>query len=798
MARHIGLRWRLLTILGLVFLTLASCVTAQFFELRQTILQEREAKMRDMVQAAERLVAAIDAQVRSAGGTVEQAQQQAAAALRAMRWGDGDYYGVYRSDGLTLVHGNPQNEGKKRLNYVDPEGNHPVANIIAMAAAGGGTITYMVPRASGGTMIPKLTHVGRYQPWDWAIQAGVYLDDIKATLLDRAIHLGMVALAILAASGFALWSVSRSIARYQERVIAAESMARDAEGTRRSELRLRSLIKNATDVILICDRQGAIHYHSPAAETAWGFEAAALTDRSLFSLVHPSQVAIIEEMWIRVQAAPGVTSDIELQLCDAAGAWRYAEVNVSNLLHEGAVDGIVVTAHDIDERKTFERRLEQQAFHDSLTGLPNRALFHDRVDHALTRAGRRQSGVGLLFLDLDGFKLINDSLGHHAGDQLLVDVARRLQSGVRAEDTVARLGGDEFVILLENMADQSDILPIVDGVAKQFVQAFEIGGRDLVVTCSIGVALGQGSQADAEDLLRQADSAMYLAKSGGKGRCLMFDPSMQSDALARLELENGLRLAMDRNELRVHYQPIVSLQTKRMVEVEALVRWQHPTRGLLSPAAFIPLAEETGLIVPLGQWVLEQACRQAVLWHRQFPSNPALVVGVNLSLRQFQTPALATQVEHVLQNTALPPGCLKLEITESMIMCDVEATILIMGQLKTLGVQLAIDDFGTGYSSLSYLKRLPLDVLKIDRSFVNGIGDTLEDTTVMQAIISLAKSLGLSVTGEGIETAEQDTCLTRWGCDLGQGYYHGRPSAADVITTLIGGEIADGSLMAAA
>ena len=772
-----------MAMLAVVSLTLIACAGAELFVLRQTILQERAAKMRDMVEAAERLVAAVDAQVRSAGGTTEQAQQQAAAALRALRWGNDDYFGVYRWDGLTLVHGIAKNEGVNRINYVDPTGKRLVADIIDLAKAGGGSLSYLVPRASGGIALPKLTQVGSYPPWQWAIQAGVYVDDVNATLWARAYRLGAIALTILSVAGVAIAAVGRNIAKYQRQ--AKDAVAREAESMRQSEQRFRSLIQNASDVILICDRQGRIGYQSPAAETAWGYAEAALLDRRFLSLVHPAQSTAIEELWDRVRAAPGMTSDIELQLQDRSGAWHYVEVKLANLLHETSVGGVVVTAHDIEERKLFERQLEQQAFHDALTGLPNRALFHDRLDHALLRAGRKQSSVGLLFIDLDGFKLINDGLGHHVGDQLLVQVAARLQSSVRSEDTVARLGGDEFVIVLETISSRREIEPIAQHIVSEFERPFRLGDRDLIVTSSIGIAVSDVSQTDAETLLRNADVAMYCAKSGGKGRYATFNPSMHDDTLARLELESDLRRALERDELRVHYQPIVSMQSRRVAEVEALVRWQHPARGLIAPADFIPIAEETGLIIPLGHWVLEQACAQAALWHAQFPSDPLLVMSVNLSPRQFQNPDLTAQVTRTLEETGLPPRCLKLEITEGLIMRDVESTIAVMNRLKALGIKLAIDDFGTGYSSLSYLKRLPLDVLKIDRSFIQGIGEVQADTTVVRAIISLAKSLGLSVTGEGVESAEQAACLNSWDCDRGQGYHFGRPMEVEALTELM-------------
>jgi diguanylate cyclase (GGDEF)-like protein len=448
---------------------------------------------------------------------------------------------------------------------------------------------------------------------------------------------------------------------------------------------------------------------------------------------------------------------------------------LTNLLDQSAIAGVVVTIRDIQERKAFERQLTQQAFYDSLTGLPNRALFNDRLDQALVRSGRRGSQLGLVFLDLDNFKLINDSLGHPVGDELLMEVATRLQSCIRNEDTVARLGGDEFVIVIEDLTSDAGAELVANAVLAQFGRTFRLDGRDVRVTVSMGIALGDASLGTADTLLRNADAAMYRAKSDGKARYVLFDASMHTDALARLELESDLGRAILDGELRVYYQPIVPMTPGSIDEVEALVRWQHPVRGLVMPVDFIPVAEETGLIVPLGQWVLEEACRQVAIWHGQFPSERPLMLSVNLSPRQFQLPSLVNDVARALRDTGLSPHCLKLEITEGILMQDIEATIVTLWQLKELGVKIAIDDFGTGYSSLSYLKRLPLDVLKIDRSFVSGLGQKPEDSAIVRAIISLAKSLDLSVTGEGIETPEQAELLSEWGCDNGQGYYYGRP-----------------------
>jgi diguanylate cyclase (GGDEF)-like protein/PAS domain S-box-containing protein len=584
--------------------------------------------------------------------------------------------------------------------------------------------------------------------------------------------------------GALFWRVMRINQRRAEedlaREAAREGLAREASTIRASERRFRGLIANTSDLILICTTRGTIMYQSPAAEATWGYQGAELLDKSFVDLTHPDDQPAWRSLWEQMlQAAPdaagGIGRTIELRLRDSSGTWRHAEVVTTNLLHDAAVQGLVVTVRDVTERKTFEQQLTQQAFYDALTGLPNRVLFRDRLEQALVRAGRRKDAVGLLFLDLDNFKLINDSLGHQVGDKLLIEAAARLRACVRNQDTVARLGGDEFVVVLELLAGEEDALPVAKAIAHQFSRPFILDDREVVVTVSIGIAVSTAGQEHADNLLRNADVAMYRAKSDGRARYVVFDPSMHTDSLARLELENDLRRALQHDELRVYYQPIITMGTGKITEVEALVRWQHPTRGLVSPSDFIPIAETTGLIIPLGLWVLEEACRQAAAWHGQFPTQPPLTLSVNLSPRQFQDPTIVADVARALKKSGFPANCLKLEITEGIIMEDVEATIRKLWELKGLGLQIAVDDFGTGYSSLSYLKRLPLDVLKIDRSFVSGIGHNQEDTAIVHAIMAMAKSLNFKVTGEGIETADQLALLEQWGCDSGQGYLFSKP-----------------------
>jgi diguanylate cyclase (GGDEF)-like protein len=441
-----------------------------------------------------------------------------------------------------------------------------------------------------------------------------------------------------------------------------------------------------------------------------------------------------------------------------------------------------------DEINQFPKRLEQltrQAFRDALTGLPNRALFMDRLSHGLTRARRRHEHVAVLFLDLDRFKVINDTLGHTVGDQLLVEVSNRLGSSLRPGDTVARLGGDEFGLLLEDVADAETAELVALRIEAELARPLSFEGREVFVTASIGIALSSERLGTPEEVLRDADLAMYHAKAKGKARHEIFDGTMSAPALDRMDLEMDLRSAIANRDFRLHYQPILRLETGRIVEVEALIRWQHEKRGLLQPDAFIGLTEETGLIVPIGQWVLTEACRQARAWQIEFPRAPALGMSVNLSAKQFQNPKLVEEITDALTMSGLDPACLKLEITESVVMQDVPATLAKLHELKDLGIRLAIDDFGTGYSSLGYLKRFPVDTLKIDRSFVKGLSHEGGDSAIVRAVVTVAKSLNMDVTAEGIETEQQRLELKALGCDLGQGFLFGRPTTPEHLKPLL-------------
>ena len=442
--------------------------------------------------------------------------------------------------------------------------------------------------------------------------------------------------------------------------------------------------------------------------------------------------------------------------------------------------------HLLAEREVREQQLTHDSLHDPLTRLPNRSLFMRRLGDAANRARRGDDGVfAVIFLDLDDFKLVNDSMGHHVGDEVLVMVARRLEECVRGGDIVARLGGDEFAILLERIADARDSALVAERVQTALNEPMNIGGYVHVTTASVGVALSSSANEQAEYLLRSADMAMYRAKNSGRARFEMFDRAMHAEALTRLQLETDLRAAFERNEFFLEYQPIIALQEGRMVGVEALVRWRHPERGVVSPATFVPVAEDTGLIVPLGTWVLREGCRQIHEWQQRYRGARPLTLSVNLSVREFAQPDLVSKVAGILEETEIQPRSLQLEITESAIIGQQHPAIATIEELRALGVSIHLDDFGTGYSALSYLHRLPLDAVKVDRAFTSVIDTEERPLHVVRAIISLAHAIGLEVVAEGVATTHQLSLLRAMGCDRGQGFLFSRPASVPQIEEML-------------
>jgi diguanylate cyclase (GGDEF)-like protein len=449
-----------------------------------------------------------------------------------------------------------------------------------------------------------------------------------------------------------------------------------------------------------------------------------------------------------------------------------------NILHE-----------EMEKRIKAEERLIHEALHDPLTNLPNRRLLVNRLEHAIQWNKRHPDDkFALLYLDFDRFKIINDSLGHNVGDQLLIEMARRLRASVRAVDTIARLGGDEFAILLEAFKSADEILTIVKRIQLNLSPPFEAGENSIVMTASLGIVMDLFQYANQEDIMRDADIAMYSAKVSGRNRFKVFDTSMRAEAEKVLKLENSLRKALENGEFRIYYQPIFSLKQQQITGFEALLRWEHPKKGLLHPADFINSAEESGLIVPIGQWVLREACRQMKQWQTQFSMEPPLSISVNLSSRQFAQPDLAEQIAAILEETDLPGASLRLELTERTLIEDIETAAAKIEYLQALGIEVEIDDFGTGYSSLGYLRRLPVNNLKIDRSFISTLGVNKSGIPIIRAIIAMASSLDMKVIAEGIETQEQMNNLIKLNCDYGQGFLLNKPGDSQAAQALIKGQ----------
>ena len=548
---------------------------------------------------------------------------------------------------------------------------------------------------------------------------------------------------------------------------------------RRTQARFSALVQNASDLVALTDVDSRIRYLTPSAARVFGLEPDALHDSHFSELLHPDDAAKSVAVLGEVAATPGATHREEWRLRRGDGSYCEIEMLVSNMLAVPEVAGMVLTARDISDRKALERQLTFQALHDPLTGLANRTLFVDRVEHALKRSRRRLGTVAVLALDLDDFKRINDGHGHAVGDRLLVAAAARITAVLRTGDTAARLGGDEFAVLIEDVDDANEVQLVAERLGDSLRGPFDLGGVEAFISASVGVALGRGAEFDHDELLSNADIAMYVAKANGKRRWETFNPSMHREVRDRGVLEAALRRAVAHDEFEVYYQPVWAIDTRCMVGVEALVRWRHPTRGLVGPSEFIAAAEETGIIVAIGRLVLRGACLQIAAWDRAGGPAAGLSVAVNLSPRQLREADVVETIAQALADSGLRPERLNLEITEAVLVDDNPAMAELLQELKMLGVRISIDDFGTGYSSLSYLRRLPIDTLKIAKPFVDVMTNGAKDEALVKAIVSLARSLQLDIVAEGVEQESQLDILLEMGCELGQGFLVSAPVSAD-------------------
>jgi PAS domain S-box-containing protein len=568
--------------------------------------------------------------------------------------------------------------------------------------------------------------------------------------------------------------------------------------------RLFQLIsENAADMIAVVDKDGDRLYNSPAYQKILGYSQDDLTNSSPTEQIHPDDRARVLGAAEKARIT-GRGERLEYRIRHKDGSWRVLESTASAIRGiNGETEGLVVVNRDITERKRAEEMLAHSAFHDGLTNLANRTLFLDRLGRALATSRRHADfKFAVLFIDIDGFKVFNDSLGHTAGDGLLVQIALRLtaclrrvdtvsrprqgedEEAIRGDNTLARPGGDEFAVLAEELRDPSDAIRVAERIQQRLVVPFDVDGQEIVITASIGIALNSNTSAEAQDVLRDAEIAMYRAKHTGKARCEVFDNAMHTGALKRLQLETDMRRGIDLGEFRVYYQPIVSLQDGQIVGFEALTRWHSPN-GLVMPNDFIPIADETGIILSINRQLLPEACRQLHSWQQLFPSDPPLSLSVNISPKQFAQTDLASQIGQLLQEGGMDPRCVDLEITETIAMADAERSGGMLSQLKALGVGLDIDDFGTGYSSLSRLQGFPVDTLKIDRAFVSHMDTEHETHEIVRIIIMLAHNLGMKVVAEGVETQAQLDLLKHIGCERAQGYLFSKPVDHQTILKLL-------------
>jgi len=554
------------------------------------------------------------------------------------------------------------------------------------------------------------------------------------------------------------------------------------------EQRFRALVEKSWSGVALLDPDLAFSYSGASTERLLGYAEDDLAGTSFLAYIHPRERETMRELFVALATGAAHESQAELRFRHRNGMWIWLEVFAQNMLLEPSVGAIVLNYRDVTQRKATEKQLEYQAYYDALTGLPNRLLFRDRVVNAIAQAQRNRRGVAVMYLDLDHFKLVNDSLGHSLGDALLSEVAARLQSCVRASDTISRLGGDEFTILLIDTSSSEAIAGVARKILQSLAHPLRVGGHELFVTASIGISVFPGDGDEVETLLKSADSAMYRAKELGRNQAQMFTTSMNERYGRRLALEQSLHHALERDELLVHYQPIFDRNRKKVASLEALVRWNHPTRGLVQPADFIGLAEETGLIVPIGEWMLRSVCRDLRAWRAG--GLPPVRIGVNIAAPQFQQLSFALVVGSILREYACDPGMLELEITETVAVQNIEITMNAMRDLKELGIRIAIDDFGTGQSSLVYLKRFPIDTVKIDRAFVRDVTTDESAAAIVSYVINLAHTLRLDVVAEGVETEEQWSFLKLNACDHMQGFLFSHPLPASEAEAFMRAELA--------
>lgn len=537
----------------------------------------------------------------------------------------------------------------------------------------------------------------------------------------------------------------------------------------------RIITENTTDLFSLMDKNGAITYISPSFQTVLGYNLASIERTNLFDIIHPDDRDMtIEEIQLYCGRTIKKPLQIEFRLLHENGSYIDVEANINGVREQSIVQDelLLIAMRDIRERKETEKAIYHLAFHDSLTNLSNRRSFMNHLRNEIMSSKMSNTKLSILYIDLDNFKMINDQWGHNVGDLVLNEAANVIQSAIKGKDVAARLGGDEFAVMLKNVQDDNDTVHLVEHILHKFQQPLKVNEQEFSLTCSIGLAHFPKHGDSPEELLRNADTALYYIKERGKNDFMVFDQKMEDQSFERRLLESAMREAIREEQFYMEYQPKIKMSSKELFGMEALVRWKHPDLGVIPPGKFISLAEETGLIIPLGEWILRESCRQMVAWQKE--GFPLLNVSVNISVRQLEDDRFIEKVEAIIQETGLNPKWLEFEVTES-VLADVKNTVPVLREIRKLGIQISVDDFGTGYSSLSYIKDLPIDTLKVDRSFVRDIHENYESKAIARAIIDLARSVGLNVIAEGVELQEQVDVLSNDGYEFGQGYYYSRP-----------------------
>lgn len=786
---------------------MVSIVTFNLGEMRDHLLEERRTKAKHIVEIVHQSLMHYHNLTDRGILSQEGAQQLAIRELRNLRYDRNEYFWLNDMSPKIIMHPHRSDlEGKDVADFVDPNGV-PVFDrfVQKVRLSGAGFVEYLWPKPGDDEPQKKISFVKGFKPWGWIVGSGVYLDDVNAVFWRQAAIMTVVSiiifvlviltsLAIGRGISRPIASITRHMARLAdgdltvstpvkhgeteigdlERAMAAFKVRlQEKEEATVSLKKLSTAVEQSPATVVITDRFGYIEYVNPKFEDITGYSAKEVIGAkpSILKSGDTNEEAY-RDLWETISSGQTWHGEFKNRRKNGEFFWELASISpITN--EEGEITHYLSVKEDINARKEYERKLFDQANFDNLTGCPNRALANDRLSQAIKRAHRNKTVVVVMFLDLDNFKKVNDTLGHSTGDELLKSTAERLKGCVREGDTVARLGGDEFLVVIPDLKTPFAAEGIATKIIETLGKTTMINGNELVVSASIGMTAFPDDGDNVSDLLKNADAAMYKAKEAGRNGYRFYTPEMNNEALRRLEIESHLRHAIERNELSLHFQPIVEIPSGNVYKAEALLRWTSPELGLIRPDEFIPIAEDAGLIVEMGEWVLQHACENAVRWNRG--RQDPVRVAVNVAFPQVRHGDFDKTVAMILDKTGLDAHLLDIEITERVFMSELVTVDKVLSSLRRLGVNLSIDDFGTGYSSITYLKRFPINALKIDKSFIQGALCNAEDAALVTGIIAMAKSLGMSVTGEGVESAQQLEYLVSANCDLAQGYFMSTP-----------------------